>query len=128
MGAYSYTALDARGRNKKGLIEGDTPKMVRAQLRERGLTPLEVVEVEQKSRGGSGGGFNLARGISGTELALVTRQLATLLKSGLPLEETLKTVAQQIEGRRTQGIIMGVRARVTEGHSLPSSAPKTRQP
>ena len=121
MGAYSYTALDARGRNKKGLIEGDTPKMVRAQLRERGLTPLEVVEVEQKSRGGSGGGFNLARGISGTELALVTRQLATLLKSGLPLEETLKTVAQQIEGRRTQGIIMGVRARVTEGHTMASA-------
>ncbi len=119
MGAYSYVALDARGRKKKGLLEGDTPRMVRAALRDRGLTPLEVEEVEQRER--RAGGFSLARGLSGTDLALVTRQLATLLRSGLPLEEALHTVAQQVEARRTQGIVMGVRARVVEGHTLASA-------
>lgn len=116
MGAFSYIALDARGKTKKGLIEGDTPRMVRAQLRERGLTPLEVEEVEQRER--RTGGLRMARGISGTELALLTRQLATLVRSGMPLEESLQTVAQQMENRRTQSIVMGVRARVVEGHTL----------
>ncbi len=116
MGAYNYIALDQRGRKKKGLIEGDTPRAVRAQLRERGLTPLEVGEIEQgESRAG---GLRLSRGIPSTELALFTRQLATLVRSGLPLEEALHTVAQQIEGRRTQSVVMGVRARVVEGHTL----------
>ncbi len=119
MGAYSYVALDAKGRKKKGLLEGDTPRMVRAALRDRGLTPLEVEEVEQRER--RAGGFNFSRGLSGTDLALVTRQLATLLRSGLPLEEALHTVAQQVETRRTQGIVMGVRARVVEGHTLASA-------
>ncbi len=116
MGAYSYTALDANGRKSRGLLEGDTPRMVRAQLRERGLTPLQVEEVEQRER--SVAGLSFSRGISGTELALVTRQLATLLRSGLPLEESLHTVGQQVESRRTQGVVMGVRARVVEGHTL----------
>lgn len=117
MGAYHYRALDQKGREKKGLIEGDTAKSVRGILRERGLTPLSVEEVEQKSSGGKSG-FSIGRGIPGTELALITRQLATLLNSGLPLEEALRTVAQQIEGKRAQGIVMGVRAKVTEGHPL----------
>ncbi len=122
MGAYHYRALDQRGREKKGLIEGDTAKTVRGQLRERGLTPLEVEEVERRHDSKSGrSSFGVGRGIPGTELALITRQLATLLKSGLPLEEALKTVAQQIEGKRAQGIVMGVRARVTEGHPLASA-------
>ncbi len=117
MGAYSYVALDARGRQKKGLIEGDTPRMVRGQLRERGLTPIEVQQVEERERRGGRGG-TIRGGISGTALALLTRQLATLVRSGLPLEESLSTVAQQIEGRRVQGVVMGVRARVVEGHTL----------
>ncbi|MGJ8670727.1 MAG: type II secretion system inner membrane protein GspF [Oceanococcus sp.] len=123
MGAYHYRALDQRGREKKGLIEGDTAKIVRSMLRDRNLTPLEVLEVEQRNNQNKagGGGFSLGRGIPGTEVALITRQLATLLKSGLPLEEALRTVAQQIEGKRAQGVIMGVRARVTEGHPLASA-------
>ncbi len=116
MGAFAYVALDARGRQKKGLIEGDTPRMVRGLLREQGLNPLEVEEVEQRERAGATRGF--ARGISSTEVALFTRQLATLVHSGLPLEESLQTVAQQIEGRRVKGVVMGVRARVVEGHTL----------
>lgn len=117
MPAFEYVALDGRGRQKKGVLEGDTPRQVRSQLREQGLTPLQV-EVTRAQEGRSGGGFALALSVSATDLALITRQMATLVQSGLPLEETLKAVAQQGEKRRINAMIMSVRSRVMEGHSL----------
>lgn len=116
MPAYEYVALDARGRNLKGLIEGDSPRQARGMLRDRGLTPLEVQEVaEQKSQK-----TTLFRrgGISSTELALFTRQLATLSRSGLPLDEALAAVAQQSESAKVRRIALGVRSGVTEGNTL----------
>lgn len=117
MAAFSYIAIDARGRKKKGLEEGDTARSVRASLREKGLTPLEVTEVaqaEQKNRTR----FGFKPGLPSTTIALFTRQLATLSRSGLPLEEALATTAQQMEGRRVKAVIMGIRAKVIEGHTL----------
>jgi general secretion pathway protein F len=119
--AFSYVALDSRGRKKKGLLEGDTAKTVRGQLRDKGLTPLEVTEVAQAEQDRGGGGFRFERGLPATTVALFTRQLATLVRSGLPLEEALSTAAEQMEGRRVQAVIMGIRARVTEGHTLASA-------
>jgi len=118
MGAFEYTALDAAGREKKGLIEGDTAKQVRQLLRDRQLLPIEVQESEQKElkRGKSKSMFT--RSVSTLDLAMVTRQLATLLRSGLPLEETLTAVAEQTEKPRIQSIILGVRSKVVEGHPL----------
>ena len=118
MGAFEYTALDASGREKKGLIEGDTAKHVRQLLRERQLLPVDVREAAQKelARGRSRSLFR--RGVSTLDLAMVTRQLATLLRSGLPLEETLQAVAEQTEKPRIQSIILGVRGKVVEGHPL----------
>ncbi|WP_405234685.1 type II secretion system inner membrane protein GspF [Lentisalinibacter salinarum] len=117
MGAFEYVALDSAGKEKKGVLEGDTARQVRQLLRERSLVPLEVSEVAEKE---SARQFSvgLRRGFSATELALVTRQLATLVNSGMPLEETLQAVAQQTEKPRTQSILLGVRARVMEGHTL----------
>lgn len=120
MGAFEYVALDERGREKKGVLEGEAPRHVRAQLRERGMTPLEVEEVSG-AVGEKRGGLRLRRGIGGTELSLFTRQLATLVQSGLPLEEALLAVSQQTESRRTQTVALGVRSRVTEGRSLASA-------
>lgn len=121
MGAYEYTALDARGRERKGVLEGDAPRAVRGQLRERGLTPLEVREV--RDRAGQAGRrlLQMERGIGVTELALFTRQLATLSKAGLPMEEALKAVAEQTENARVQKIIVGVRSHVVEGQTLASA-------
>ena len=117
MGAFEYVALDKSGKESKGLLEGDTPKHVRQILRERSLLPVSVTEVAKKeSRRQSS--FSLRRGMSATELALVTRQLATLSQSGLPLEEALLAVSQQNENPRTQSIVLGVRSKVMEGHSL----------
>jgi len=117
MGAFEFVALDKSGKESRGLLEGDTPKHVRQLLRERQLLPVKVTEVTQRdsSRQKS---FSLRRGLSATELALVTRQLATLSQSGLPLEEGLLAVSQQNENPRAQSILMGVRSKVMEGHAL----------
>ncbi len=122
MAAFEFTALDAGGRNSKGLIEGDTPRQVRQLLRERGLTPLDVREVAA-GKAQQGGSFSLKQGgsLNSTELALFTRQLATLTRSGLPLDEALTAVSQQSESKRVQRVTLGVRARVVEGNTLASS-------
>ena len=119
MGAFEYTALDAAGKSRKGVIEGDTARHVRSLLRERQLLPLTVEQVAaQESKRQRGSRFGFARGVSAADLSLVTRQLATLARAGLPLEEALLAVSQQTEKPRVQSIILGVRAKVVEGHTL----------
>lgn len=123
MGAFEYTAVDQGGRQHKGVVEGDTARQVRQLLRDRGLLPTQVNEVMERQRRSAAAGrssFSLRRGISAGDLALVTRQLATLLRSGMPLEETLLAVGQQAEKPRLKSILLGVRSRVMEGHTLAS--------
>src|SRR5262249_7650953 len=117
MGAFEYTALDTGGKERKGILEGDTPRHVRQLLRERQLLPVTVSEVAQKEAKRHGS-FSRARGVSTADLSLFTRQLATLVRAGLPLEESLLAVSQQTEKPRVQSIVLGVRARVMEGHPL----------
>lgn len=117
MGAFEFVAIDKSGKESRGLLEGDTPKHVRQLLRERQLLPVKVTEVAQRESGPRRS-FTLRRGLSAGELALITRQLATLSQSGLPLEEALHAVGQQNDNPRTKSILLGVRARVMEGHSL----------
>src|SRR5580658_8322163 len=117
MGAFEYSALDAAGRERKGILEGDTPRHIRQLLREQQLLPVSVTEVAQKEAKRQRS-FSLVRRVSSTDLALFTRQLATLVRAGLPLEESLLAVSQQTEKPRVQSIILGVRARVMEGHTL----------
>ena len=117
MGAFAYTALDARGRELKGVLEGDTPRQVRQQLREQGLTPLEVLEAAEHEAK-TPRAFGMQRGIGATDLALITRQLATLVRSALPVEEALLAASQQCEKPRLKSMLLAVRARVMEGHTL----------
>jgi general secretion pathway protein F len=100
-------------------LEGDTPRHVRQLLRERQLLPVEVAEIEERERK-TKRQFSLFKGISGLDLALLTRQLATLAKAGLPLDEALLAVSEHTEKPRLKSIILGVRAKVLEGHSLAS--------
>ena len=120
MGAFEYTALDAAGRQHKGVLEGDTARQVRTLLREKSLLPVTVAEVAvQESRAQrAGSSFSFLKRVSITDLSLLTRQLATLVRAGLPLEEALLAVSQQTERPRVQSILLGVRARVMEGHTL----------
>jgi general secretion pathway protein F len=117
VGAYQYVALDSGGRERKGVLEGDTARHVRQLLREQQLLPVTIDEVEEKSPAQTGG-LSLQRGLSSLDLALVTRQLATLLHAGLPLEEALHAVSEQTEKARLKSIVLGVRAKVLEGLSL----------
>jgi len=90
MAAFEYIALDAQGRERKGLIEGDTPKHVRQLLREKHLLPVEIQESTERELKQRRARRFMRRGLSTLDLALLTRQLATLLRSGLPLEDRSK--------------------------------------
>ena len=90
---------------------------MRQILRDRNLLPVSVTEVAQKEARRQST-FTVRRVISSGELALITRQLATLTQSGLPLEESLLAVAQQNYHPLTMRILLGVRAKVMEGHAL----------
>ena len=117
MGAFEYTAVDPGGRETRGVIEGDTPRQVRQLLRERRLLPLTVTEVAQRESTRQQS-FTLRKSMSPGDLAIVTRQLATLVQSSLPLEEALLAVAEQTETPRVKSILLGVRSKVMEGHTL----------
>jgi len=118
MSAFEYTALDSVGRNKKGVLEADTPRQVRQKLRDQGLAPLTVVELQQRESRSSNQFSIFQRGISVVELALITRQLATLVKAAFPIEEALRTVSQQTTKPYIESMLLAVRARVKEGHTL----------
>lgn len=118
MGAFEYTAVDAGGREKTGVLEGDTARQVRQLLRERNLLPVTVTEVSQREAKRDKTRFSFVRGLTAGDLALLTRQLATLVRSGLPLEEALAAVSEQSEKPRTRSILLGVRSKVMQGHSL----------
>ncbi len=134
MGAFQYTAIDPTGQERRGVEEGDTAKQVRQLLREQGLLPVAVEEVRRReARSDAASSFSMKRSkrMSARDLALVTRQLSTLVRSGLPLDESLLAVSEQTEHPHIRSIIMGVRAKVLEGHPLaeglgdfPSSFPE----
>ncbi len=119
MPAFEYIALDTEGRQKKGVLEADTARQIRVQLREQALTPLEVNEVAQATSKTAASGKATKRvRINTAEMALVTRQLATLIRAALPIEEALKAVSDQCERPSHKSMMLAVRARVVEGHSL----------
>ncbi|WP_448132483.1 GspF family T2SS innner membrane protein variant XcpS [Stutzerimonas chloritidismutans] len=117
MAAFEYLALDPRGREQKGLIEADSPRQARQLLREKQWAPLEVKQAKSKEDVGRGG-FSFGRGLSARDLALVTRQLATLVQAALPIEEALRAAAAQSTSAKIKSMLLAVRARVMEGHSL----------
>lgn len=117
MTAYRYRALNPDGKLVKGVQEGDSERQVRASLRSQQLRPVEVAEVTQQASGFGLGQIFQAR-ISSSELALVTRQMATLVLSNLPIDECLQAVSEQSRKQRLKGLMLQIRSRVSEGHSL----------
>lgn len=117
MAAYEYTALDAAGREHRGVLDGDSARLVRQLLRDQSLLPVIVTEVTDAELART---FRISFGtrVSATDLALLTRQLATLVRSGIPLEEALLAVSQQSEKTRVRSVVAGVRSRVLEGRTL----------
>ncbi|MES9946474.1 MAG: type II secretion system inner membrane protein GspF [Candidatus Thiodiazotropha sp.] len=116
MDAFEYVALDPTGKERRGVLEGDSPRQVRQQLRESGLTPLSIDVASGATQARKSSLFQ--RQINAMELALITRQMATLLRSGLPLEHVLKTTASQTDKRHVERTLLAVRAKVLEGRTL----------
>ncbi|MEP1448522.1 MAG: type II secretion system inner membrane protein GspF [Paraglaciecola sp.] len=118
MAAFAYQAMDKGGKNKSGVLEGDNARQIRQQLREKGLIPMQVDQVAEKERK-SQTSFKLFKNtISAADLSLLTRQLSTLVEASLPIEEALLAVAEQCEKPRQKNMMMAVRSKVVEGHTL----------
>ena len=119
MPAFEYVALRSDGRRKKGIIEGDSLRHVRQLLRDQGLAPLDIDPTSQQTKTVERAPqYRWWQRISAMDLAVVTRQLATLINAGLPIEEALNGVAQQSENRRISAVFMTIRGSVVQGLSL----------
>lgn len=118
MAAFEYKALDGKGKTKKGILEADTAKQIRQQLREKGLVPLDVTQASQKEKQTAAGISLFQPKISANDLALITRQLATLVGSALTIEAALLAVAEQCDKPRLKRTVMAIRSKVVEGYTL----------
>ena len=121
MAAYEYKALDERGRERKGVLEGDSARQIRQLLRDQGLVPLAVDIASERKTRTSASLFSFSRRLGALDRVLFTRQLATLIAASLPIEEALQAIAQQSEKQHVTSLVMAIRSRVLEGHSLASS-------
>ena len=119
MTAFRYKALNADGKLVKGVLEGDSDRQVRGTLRQRHLRPVEVAPATALAQSDNSDRFRVvSRRLSAGELALITRQLATLIASALPLDECLQAVADQSRKASVKSMMLQVRSKVSEGHTL----------
>ena len=120
MPAFSYVAVDAQGRTRRGVVEAEAPRQARADLRNAGMVPLELAalgpEAAPAPRGAPWRGRR--RRLSNSELTLVTRRLALLLEAGLTVEQCLDALVEQAQDEAGGRILGAVRAEVLSGHSL----------
>ena len=114
MEAFQYQALDAAGRTVSGVVQADTARQARVQLRAQGLLPSTVEQVRARERARQA----WARGLSSAELSLLTRQMATLLASGLTMEQSLNALIEEAAEPLTREVLAGVKTEVTAGSSL----------
>ena len=117
MPAYQFIAVDTAGKQHKGVLEGDSARQIRQQLRDKTWMPIAVEPVEDSKTSETGKRWFEA-GLSAYDLALMTRQLAVLIAAAIPLEEVLRAVAKQTEKRHVQSLLLSVRSKVMEGHSF----------
>lgn len=119
MAAFEYTALDEKGREKKGVIEGDTQRHVRQMLRDKGMMPLQIDSTSNQEKKQQNKPIKVSRrSIGATDLALFTRQLATLVRAAIPLDESLSAVGEQTEKPHIKSMIFALRSKILEGHTL----------
>ena len=110
MEAFRYQAIDAAGASVRGVVEADTPREARTQLRARGLLPSTLDKVQARQA--------WPRGLPAAQLSLLTRQMATLLESGLTMEQSFAALIEQAEAPSTREVLAGVKAELMAGASL----------
>lgn len=116
MAAFRYQALDASGKTLTGLLEADSARSARAQLRERGLLPIEISTVNANNP--QSRAWGVRKRLPASELVMLTQQLSTLLNAGLPLEKALSAVLEQSEQARTRDVLATLRSQILEGKSF----------
>ena len=122
MPAFRYEAVDAGGATKKGVVNADSPRSARADLRTQGLTPLSIEQIAaQVDETGAARSRGLGERLSQVELALFTRQLASLLEAGLPLEQAFTALLEQAERPYVRDLIASIRSEVMGGVSFSSA-------
>jgi len=116
--AFEYSALNLQGKVEKGVLEGDSSRHISQQLKKKFLVPLSISEVAQQQIKKTNSFFSIKRGISTAQLSILTRHLATMIRSGSPVESALTAVIQQTNKLKVKNILMAIRSRVREGYSL----------
>ncbi len=114
MPAYSFEALDAQGQTRRGVLEADTARAARSQLRAQALVPIDVSPVQRASNG-----LNTviweSKVFSNTALTVWTRQLAGLVNSGLPIERALSALSEEADTPRQRDLVSALRSEVNAG-------------
>jgi general secretion pathway protein F len=113
MAQYAYKAVDAGDRQSEGLVEAESPRAARAALRSRGLQPIDISDAQDRV----GRRWRRPR-LGESDLALLTRQWATLLGSGLTMEQSLSALIEQAETVAAAAILAGVRSEILAGYTL----------
>ncbi len=128
MAAFHYNALDAEGKPSNGMIEADSARLARTQLRETGLFVVELNSLSDIPAQGSARSFNLPfrKRIPLSEVSLMLRQLATLLEAGLPLEQALAVLIEQGDNPAMRQVIAAMRSEVLAGNTLARAMEKHR--
>ena len=118
MPGFRYTAYDLDGREQRGVLESDSPRLARAQLREKGWFPLDVTQIEAANDKDAGAFRKHRARLSTGDLARITRQHSTLLGAGLTIEQTFNAIIEQAESESERQLLAGIRGAVLEGKSL----------
>jgi general secretion pathway protein F len=118
MPAYSYQALDADGTTRTGVLDADSAKAARSQLRAQQWVPLQVVALAADATPRDALVSRKRRAFNGSQLTIFTRQLAGLVSSGLPLERALTSLADEAEHSAQRNVMATIRAEVNAGSSL----------
>ena len=126
MPAFRYEAVNAAGATSKGVLQADSPRAARSDLRARGLVPLALDAIAADTEGQPRRSFSFGDKLSTVELALFTRQLASLLESNLPLEQAFDALMEQAERPYLRDLIASIRAEVMGGSSLSDALPSAR--
>lgn len=126
MAVYEYKGLTQEGKELAGIVDAESPKTARLKLRKSGIFPIEIQESQEKTQAVPltteiRSYFSWGERITVQEVAIMTRQMATLLGAGLPLMEALAALTEQVEKPALRRIVAGVREQVKEGGALASA-------
>ncbi|MGW8195243.1 MAG: type II secretion system F family protein, partial [Desulforhopalus sp.] len=120
MPVFEYRALDATGKNIKGILDADSEQVARSKLRSQGKYPVSITRsrTRQSAADGRGIGFGIFERVKSEELSVMTRQLATLLGAGIPLVQALDGLLQQTRNATLKRVVAQIKGSVNEGNTL----------